>query len=462
LAEIQQKIAPLQAKVASLDGPVRSRLTEHKRGQLEPMYREALSVAADKRTPQQKKLAEHAQILIKVTWDEVLAALSPADRAKRQAWRDEIHALEATKPPPPPQAWTVGESDKAPATHVLKRGDVKQKAAVVEAGVPGVVAAAFETKTPTRRDLAAWLARPDHPLTGRVWVNRLWLHHLGRGLVATPNDFGTRGAKPSHPELLDWLATELHRAGGSTKHLHRLMVLSATYRQSSDYRDTAKADPDNVLLGRMNARRLECESLRDALLASAGTLNRELGGPFVRVPLESAVYDLIFTEGEPDGLWLVTPDAAQHARRTLYLFAKRNVRQPLLEAFDQPDTLSSCPVRAASTFAPQALILMNGPLAREQAEAFALRLMREAGTDALKQIELAYRLALGRSPRQGERQASLAFLAKQADGIRDELRGRRPVHGVSRLPAGIDPATAAALADFALALVNTAEFITIR
>src|SRR5439155_5142413 len=158
-------------------------------------------------------------------------------------------------------------------------------------------------------------------------------------------------------------------------------------------------DPENHLLWRMNRRRLDGEAIRDCMLAAAGTLTRQIGGPSVRVPLEPEVYDLIFTEGEPDGLWNVTPDPTQHTRRSVYLFAKRNVRQPLFEAFDQPDTLTSCPVRPVSTFAPQALILLNGPFMQEQSKAFAARLMREERTDRVKRIDRAYRIALARSPR---------------------------------------------------------------
>src|SRR5437764_4041414 len=143
----------------------------------------------------------------------------------------------------------------------------------------------------------------------------------------------------------------------------------------------------------MNRRRLEGEALRDCVLFAAGTLNPRLGGPMVRVPLEPEVYDLIFTEGEPDGLWPVTPDARQHTRRSLYLFNKRNVRLPMLEALDQPDTLTSCPVRPVSTFAPQALILLNGPFMQSQARALAGRLWREAPAGA--RVERAYRLVLG-------------------------------------------------------------------
>jgi Protein of unknown function (DUF1553)/Protein of unknown function (DUF1549) len=416
-AAVQARLTPLRAKVSALEAPYRARLSEAKKKMLEPRYVAALDIPADKRNPEQKKLVEQANILLKITWDEVVAALSRDDRLKRQALRDEIHALEAQMPPSPAQAWTVGNDEKTPPTYVLKRGDAKSKAEQVTAAFPRVLSIEHRADqihgerrlgSPSRTDLAKWLTRPDHPLTARVWANRVWQHHFGRGIVATANDFGARGARPTHPELLDWLATELVHSGWSTKRLHRLIVLSAAYRQSSKVQSTT-VDPDNLLLGRMNRLRLEAEALRDAMLAAAGALNRRVGGPMVRVPLEKEVYDLIFTEDEPDGLWKTTPDARQHRRRSLYLYVKRNVRQPLLEAFDQPDTLNSCPVRPVSTFAPQALILMNGPLARAQAELFAVRLA-PAEADARGLVERGFRIALGRPPREEEARVAREFL----------------------------------------------------
>jgi len=186
--------------------------------------------------------------------------------------------------------------------------------------------------------------------------------------------------------------------------------------------------------------------MRDAMLAAAGSLNPAIGGPRVLVPLEPEVYDLIFTEAEPDGLWLTTPDLRQHTRRSLYLFAKRNVRQPMLEAFDQPDTLNPCPVRPVSTFAPQALILMNGPLAQAQSKAFAARLLKETGSEPTSLVERAYRLALGRPPRTEEARLGTEFLAKQAALLRERQR---------------PDAFAAALSDYCLAIFNLNEFIYI-
>jgi hypothetical protein len=464
---LNARIGPLRKKVAEIDAPYQTRLRAEKTARLEPTYRDALAVDPKKRTPEQKRLAGHAEILIKVSWDEVLSALSPADRKRRAELRSQIHALEAQMPPPPAQAWSIADAESRPETFILKRGDPKRKGARVEPAAPRVLRDMTSKDAPitSRLELARWLTRPDHPLTARVMVNRIWQHHFGRGLVGTPNDFGRRGERPTHPELLDWLACEFAASGWSIKHMHRLMVLSNTYQQTSRVavNDPARRkDPDNRLLARMSRQRLEGEALRDGVLATAGSLNRKLGGPMVRVPLEPEVYELIFTEGEPDGLWPVTPDAREHDRRSIYLFAKRNVRLPLFEAFDQPDTLTSCAVRPVSTYAPQALILLNGAFVQGQSRVFAARLLRDCGADAARQIERAYKLALGRSPSDGERRMAVEFLDSQAELLRDRLRARQPVALPVAMPDGIDPAKAAALVDFCLAILNRNEFLYVN
>jgi Protein of unknown function (DUF1553)/Protein of unknown function (DUF1549) len=464
LAEVEAQIAPLTKSINELEAPYRARLEAAKKAHLEPRYRAALAVEAKKRTPEQKKLAADAEVLLKVTWDEIVGSLTAADRARRAAWRAQIHALEAQKPLPPAQAWGIEDEPETPRTHVLVRGNPHRKGPEVEPAFPRVLVKDTSGPGPLDRlALARWLTRPDHALTARVLVNRLWQHHFGRGLVATPNDFGLRGEPPTHPELLDWLACEFTRHGWSIKHMHRLMMLSSTYQQSSrasGQQAAKKIDPENRLLWHMNRQRLEGEGLRDSVLAVTGALNESIGGPMVRVPLEPAVYELIFTEGEPDGLWLVTPDARQHQRRSLYLFAKRNVRLPMLEAFDQPDTLNSCPVRPVSTYAPQALILLNGPFMQEQSRRFAGRLLRESPGDPARQIECAYQLALARPPRSSERDQARAFLAAQRERILERLQSRQAIN--TFLAQGTDPATAAALADFCLALLNRNEFLYVN
>jgi hypothetical protein len=465
VAALNSRLAPLRRQVAALDGPYQRRLEEAKKARLKAALLKALNTPAAKRTPFQRKQAEIALVQIKVTWDEILAALPPAERKKRALWRAQIHSLEAQLPHPPPHAWTVANETKVPPTFVLRRGDVKQKGGQVQAAIPRIFGGAQKArKTPLiRLDLARWLTRPENPLTARVMVNRTWQYHFGRGIVPTPNNFGLAGTLPSHPELLDWLAREFTSHQWSIKHLHRLIVQSATYRQAGRVPNpkAKKADPANRLLWYMPRRRLGGEALRDAALAVAGRLNPKLGGPMVRVPLEPEVYELIFTEGERDGLWHITPDVREHQRRSIYLFAKRNVRLPLLEAFDKPDTLTSCPVRPVSTFAPQALLLMNGDFMQEQAKQFAGRLLREGRGRVEARIELAYRLALARTPRPAERTLVRNFLRAQTSLLRNRLRFRQSVGFPAKIPEGVEPAAAAALADFCLALLNSNEFLYI-
>jgi hypothetical protein len=212
----------------------------------------------------------------------------------------------------------------------------------------------------------------------------------------------------------------------------------------------------------MNRHRLEGESLRDSVLAVTGALNPKMGGPMVRIPLEPEVLELIFTEGEPDGLWHVTPDPREHQRRSIYLFAKRNVRLPLFEAFDQPDTLTSCPVRPVSTFAPQALILLNGPFMQEQSKRFAAGLLRDWGTSTEQLIGQAYRRALARAPRPQEVRMARDFLRDQAELLRGRLTRGEKIPVPPGVRKGVDPALAAAVADFCLALLNCNEFLYVE
>jgi len=460
LKALEEQMAPLRTEIAAIDAPYRAQITEAKRAALEPKYRQVLAIPAEKRTAEQKKLAAETGVLLKVTWDEIIAALSPADREKRTILRSRLHDLDGRMPLPTAAAWAI-QSEKPADTFVLKRGDPHRKLASVAPAFPRVIAPS--TPKPTSRlELAKWIVSAENPLTARVIVNRLWQHHFGRGLVATPNDFGTRGDRPSHPELLDWLATELIERKWSLKAIHRLMVTSVTYRQAATAVHGEQRDPDNKLLWRMNRRRLEAEALRDSILAVAGTLNRQVGGVSVRVPLEPEIYDLIFTEDEPDGLWPVTPDVTQHTRRSIYLFNKRNVRLPLFEAFDQPDTLNSCAFRPVSTFAPQALILMNAPFIHEQAKAMAVSMFDSSSDNQQRLIQAIYRRCFGRSPRPEEKQLASEFLHDQSSAIGEKLRARADFGlGASLSPSIPKLAGQRALAAFCTIVFNTHEFVYI-
>jgi hypothetical protein len=276
-------------------------------------------------------------------------------------------------------------------------------------------------------------------LTARVLVNRLWQQHFGRGLVATPNDFGLAGARPTHPELLDWLAGELVREGWSVKKLHRLIVTSATYRRASAFeslnRGTVKpstrraaapdstiqlfnpsTDPDNAFLSRQNPRRLTAEQLRDALLVVSGTLQEKEGGPPVWPDLPPEVLRanpafLDDNETKTKG-WYPSP-REERGVRSVYLVQKRTVRVPFLETFDLPENSTSCARRNVSTVAPQALTLLNDPISVEAARAFADRVRREAGASAGDQVNRAFALAFQRAPAADERSRCVKFIEER-------------------------------------------------
>jgi len=253
---------------------------------------------------------------------------------------------------------------------------------------------------------------PDNPLTARVLVNRVWLNHFGSGIVNTPNDFGRHGERPSHPELLDYLATQLVNEGWRLKPIHRQLLLSETYQQSSRTLASELAqriDPDNRLYWKFNRRRLQAEEIRDAMLSVSGRLNKEMFGPSIMLPVEESMVELLYAPSQ----WQVTEDLTQHDRRSVYLMAKRNLRLPFMETFDQPTLQSSCGRRESSTHAPQSLELLNGRTANQLADAFVERLKKEAGDSPNAIVERAWRLALGRPPTTEEEELSRAFLRNQ-------------------------------------------------
>ncbi|HEX8913012.1 MAG TPA: PSD1 and planctomycete cytochrome C domain-containing protein [Humisphaera sp.] len=337
-------------------------------------------------------------------------------------------------------------------TRLLWRGDVKNPGPEVEPGVPAVLAAApvsfppppANAKTTGRRTaLADWLASPDNPLTWRVIANRLWHHHFGRGIVASTSNFGATGDAPTHPELLDWLAAETVARGGSLKAVHKLIMTSATYRQSSAWNaEAAAVDPENKLLWRASKRRLEAEAVRDSVLAVAGTLNRAAGGPGVKPRIPEDMLAASQRNKWPS----VKREGPEHWRRSVYIYVKRQLQFPLLELFDAPQASQTCGLRQQSTVPTQALVLMNDEFTNEQAGHFAGRVRREAGDDPAKQAERALRLALGRTPMAERVAEATAFVAAQ-----------RAAHAVTGKAA--DEAAKAALADLCHVLVNCNEFV---
>jgi hypothetical protein len=340
------------------------------------------------------------------------ASLASAALVERKA-----QALRATTPDLPRGYFMIEPTPRAPVTHLLQRGSAAKPGARVEPGVPAVLVAsqpAFlppSDKTSRRRlTLARWIASPDNPLTARVIVNRVWQFHFGEGLVRTPSDFGVMGERPTHPELLDWLAAWFVREGWSIKKLHRLILASNTYRMSKrvipEYHEQ---DPENRLWWRFPYRRLEVEVIRDAMLAVSGQLNPKMYGPSMlpQIPKEA-----LEGSSDPDTIWKASNEQ-EAARRTIYAHVKRSMIVPMLEVLDLCDTTRTSAKRNVTSIAPQALTLLNGEFTNRQARRFAERLRQEAGMEPVKQIELAFRLALCRLPTESERARLIEFLKQE-------------------------------------------------
>ncbi len=481
-AVANERLAPLKAQIGELEAPYRAALRRHKEAMLTPLERAVVAIPEKKRTPEQKKRAQGVQKALNVTWEEVAAAVAedPEDHAAREWLKREISQIQESMPPPPPKAEAlIDEGDHIPETFILKRGDPRAKGPKVDPhplrialasqpddAFPPVVERSERTSG-RRLALARWLTRPDNPLTPRVIVNRLWQGHFGRGIVASSSDFGLRGELPSHPELLDYLASELVAGGWRLKPIHRLMVTSATYRQATRLPDGAarkpsEDDPEDAYLWTMPRRRMDAEAIRDAFLVASGELNPKRGGPGVRPPIEPEVEDLIFTEAEVVDLWPEAADRSEHLRRSIYLFRKRNVRDPMFDAFDAPDRQTACPSRNRSVHALQPLILLNGRFALDRARGLAGRVFREASGSDDSRLDRLSRIVVARSPSPSERSRSLEFLDSQAKFLRDErARTGRPLARPSFAPATIDEARLAAWVDLALAMLNRDEFLTV-
>jgi hypothetical protein len=293
-----------------------------------------------------------------------------------------------------------------PLTHVLIGGEFDKLGELVE---PGFLSAVTGNSNPAvlptqgfgniskwRSVLADWIASPDNPLTARVMVNRIWQYHFGTGIVATSSDFGRNGTRPTHPELLDWLAVKFIEKHWSIKAMHRLILTSSAYRQASDRssEEAAKVDPDNHLLWRMNRSRVEGEVIRDAILYVSGRLNPDRGGPGIFPPLPQELARLKIKNRfvwEPD-------NGAESRKRSIYIMQRRQLEVPFMNVMDSPVLNDSCERRFVSTTSIQALTLMDGALVNEEAKYFAQRVTREAGSNQANQIQLAFKLALSRVP----------------------------------------------------------------
>ena len=426
-------IKPLQAKKLGIEKPYHDQIVAREVAKLPEYLQIAWRTPAAERTEGQRlnvvQIEETLSVgsLRKLVHEEDVVALMPEGvKAAHAKVTAEIGALEDTRPPRLPSARVIGERTRTPQpSYFLHRGSADAPGSEM---APGVLSAAHagEWQFPSppaaarsswrRRGFAEWLVHRGNPLTARVMVNRLWQHHFGEGIVRTPSNFGKMGEPPSHPELLDWLAVEFMDKGWRLKAMHRLMLTSQAYQMSSgDVRASVAIDRENRFFWRMPRLRLDAETVRDAVLATAGTLQRTIGGPAIFPYIDP---DLFEKSSRRD--WKGMPDSDPATwRRSLYVFSKRSIRYPMFEAFDQPNLVNSTDRRNRTTIAPQALILMNNPMVLFQAGTFAERVRAEAGADVGRQVDRAFLLALGRGPDAAERTRAIGFIGESPSGLEE-------------------------------------------
>jgi hypothetical protein len=502
--EVEVKVRPLRRQIAQIEAPYRKASYEKRLAKFPLEIQEAVRTPEEKRTPGQKLLA--AQIVsldvdpdAAVNVNASAASYRPmlkvneADEQVRKKLQDEIRELQKKLPPALPLADGIREGDyrltpdgpgdeplpgkgdrfnygveccflpgpgrpfQVPPVYFGANGmDVAedQKSFVVQPGylkvlVNGtVLPVADPPKTflssGRRRALAEWIASPENPLTARVMVNRIWHWHFGRGIVPTPGNFGKMGMPPSHPELLDWLATEFIRQGWSIKQMHRLIMNSHTYKMASNFYQAADAekDPTGICLWRFPLRRMEAEAIRDTILSASGKINLQAGGEPFFPSIPKSV-----REGYRQGKWILTREEASTWRRSVYSYWKRGLKYPMFEVLDQPDLNVTCERRNVTTVPTQALTLLNNEFVLLQAQYFAERVAADVGSDTTRQIEDLYSIALSRRPTPKELESQLAFLQRQRE------------YHVAHASRSAD---LAALTDLAHVMLNATEFVYIN
>jgi hypothetical protein len=503
--EIDNQVKPLREQIAEIETPAREKAFVAEVAHRFPEDAQiAVKTPEAQRTPGQKLLASQLFRAVGVGAEAVQRAMSAEDKAKRAALLEQIRQLERQRPKAPPSAIGVTDGDyrfapdsygdepapgkgvkrdaslqgsflhksdgpfQAPPSYFLVRGDTEARGSQMQ---PGFFTVITEGSPPTaispssgrtsgrRRALAAWITSPDNPLTARVMVNRIWHHHFGRGIVSTLNNFGKMGEPPTHPELLDWLATEFVARGWSVKQMHRLIMTSQAYQMSSQLENAAnqKADPENRLLWKFRLQRLDAEALRDSLLAVSGKLIREMGGPPVFPRVDPSVVATM-----KNGIWEIEDDGPKVWRRSVYVYRKRGMPFPMFEVFDLPDQNVSCSGRNITTVPTQALTLLNNEFVIRQSRFFAERVAAEAGADAAEQLARAYQLALGREPSEEEKTLGLEFLERQRRSHAARTAETAPGAAVPPPVRGVTHAHLAALTDLAHVIFNLNEFVYVR
>ena len=463
-ADLERQIAELSVTESQLREQVRQRIIMSRSAALPDDTRQtlqqAVAIPMEQRDEQQRSLIEaHASLLSvdDVAIDSELTAEESANLESSAAKRTEL-ASQKRSYGVIQALWDVGEP---PVAFVHRRGNVHAPGILVQPGFPEILqpeGSSLEAVSPDvqgsssgrRLALAQWLTTPQHPLTARVFVNRIWHHHFGRGIVETLGNFGRSGTPPTHPQLLDWLARDFIDHGWDLKRLHRQILFSTAYRQSSrrppENSDATESvaraeqiDPENRLLWRMNLRRLEAEIVRDATLSAAGTLTLGMGGP----PIEITI--------SPDGLSEAKPAPTSDSvyRRSLYLFARRVYPLKFLEIFDAPIMPVNCTQRMNSATVLQSLAQLNSEFMVTQAEHMARQLTISPQVDQESRLTRGFQIALGRSPSMQEKQSSLEFLRAQSEIYRQSETTR-------------DSSDSLALADFCHMLLSANEFLYVE
>ena len=474
----EDKTREIRAEMNTIVEPLRKTKIEGGIKTFEDDVQEAILMDPAKRDPLQQMMFHTAEPRIAFT-DEpdarTLRNLKGDSGARYAELKKQLATFDSIKPAPLPEGQFMTDIGAvAPPTYVHPRGDPYAKGEEVHPGFLSILDPTDAKITPLpqlkstgrRSVLAAWLTDTKNPLPARVMVNQMWQYHFGTGIVATPGDFGRMGSRPTHPELLDFLADYFVGNGWSMKKLNRLIVLSNTYQQSSESQEKAAAvDPDNKLLWRFARRRMEAEAIRDSMLEVSGLLNPKMGGPGVFPPVPTGVVSELSATAAAGG-WRTEKDPAEANRRSVYIFVRRNLRYPMLQEFDNANTFESLHTRKNTVTPSQSLDILNNDLMLEWSRAFAGRILSEVGQSAepWEQVDRAFKDAYGRAVTAEELKTAEAFLLKQAPimaaRIAEGGKSKPPMPAV--IPAGTDPARAAALVDLCQMLFASNEFLYIN
>lgn len=433
--EIEARVAEVAAEKAKERADLVDAALAKELEKFDPATREQIRVAyytaADQRTPEQKQIFRDSPFLM--IHGGNLYQYNPEAAEKLEKYDKRIAEIRAPKPSEDFIRALTEVPGQVPVTYLFHRGDLKRPKGPIAPG--GLTVTAPEGRRlaivendpvlPTsgrRLAYARWLTSGKHPLVARVLVNRAWLHHFGRGLVATPSDFGTMGGRPSHPDLLDWLASDFMEEGWSFKRLHKLIMMSTTYRQTAQREARKNAiDPENRLYWRKPMLRLDAEVIRDRILATSGMLNTKMYGPPVSIVKDDV------------GQVVVSASKDGSERRSVYIQVRRSLPVSLLRQFDMPVMEVNCDKRPSSTVCTQALTLMNGDFVLQQARHFADRLRRDAGDDVRRQVSLAWQLAYIRPPTDEETETALSFVQRQVRHLRESETKEPEVQAMTSL-----------------------------